>query len=61
MKQVSQLIKGISRVPQKLLKCFDGTVILTCFVLQSAQVFPVIFILFLNDLEFVKRSFESSV
>ena len=45
----SQLINGISRVLQKLLKYFNGTIISTSFVLPAAGVFPVIFILDLND------------
>ena len=50
---ISQLIKYISRVIQKLLKYFNGNVILTFFVLPSVVDFPVILILDLNDLEFV--------
>ena len=49
MRLISQLIKGISRVLQKLLKYFDYTTILTSFVLLAARVFPVIFSLDLND------------
>ena len=49
MRLISQLIKGISRVLQKLLKYFDYTAILTSFVLLAAGVFPVIFSLDLND------------
>ena len=45
----SQLISGISRVLQKLLKYFNGTIISTSFVLPAARVFPVVFILDLND------------
>ena len=56
MRLISQLIKGISRVLQKLLKYFNGTIISTSFVLPSAGVFPIIFILDLNDLEAVKLS-----
>ena len=48
----SQLIKRISRVLQKLLKYFHGTIISTSFVFPSAGVYPVIFILDLNDSEF---------
>ena len=55
----SQLIKGISRVLQKLLKYFNGTIISTSFSLPLLGVFPVIFILDLNDLEFAKLSFGS--
>ena len=42
----SQLINDISRVLQKLLKCFNGTIISTSFVLPLS-VFPIIFTLFL--------------
>ena len=42
---ISQLINGISRILQKWLKYFNGTIILTSFVLPAAGVFPVIFIL----------------
>ena len=42
----SQLINDISRVLQKLLKCFNGAVISTSFVSPLA-VFPIIFTLFL--------------
>ena len=47
MRLISQLIKGISRVLQKLLKYFRGTIISTCFVPPPA-VLPVIFCLNLN-------------
>ena len=53
----SHFINGISRVLQKLLNCFDGTIILTHFVLPAAGVFPVIFTLDLNDSVFAKLSF----
>ena len=46
---VSQLIKGISRVLQKLLRYFNGTVISTFFV-TLAPAAPVIFRLYLKDL-----------
>ena len=46
---VSQLIKGISRVLQKLLRYFNGTIISTFFV-TLAPVAPVIFRLYLKDL-----------
>ena len=45
MRLISQLIGGISRVFQKFLKYFNGTIISASFVLPSAGVFPVIFIL----------------
>ena len=40
MRLVSQLIKGISRVLQKLLKYFNGTAISTSFALSAAEFFP---------------------
>ena len=49
MRLILQLIKGISRVLQKLLKYFNGIAILTFFVLPSAGFFPIILILDLND------------
>ena len=61
MRITSQLINGISRVLQKLLKYFNGTIISISFVLPSAGVFPVIFILDLNDSESVKLSFDTSL
>ena len=57
----SQLIKGISSVLQKLLKYFNGTIISTSFVLPLSGVFPVIFTLDLNDLEFARLSLGSSL
>ena len=61
MRLISKLINEISRVLQKFLKYFNGTVISTSFVLSSVKVFPVIFILDLNDSESVKLSFGSSL
>ena len=46
---ISQLIKGISRVFQKLLTYFNGTNISKIFT-QLAPVTPVIFCSYLNDL-----------
>ena len=57
----SQLINGISRVLQKILKYFNGTIISTSFVLPSAGVSPVIFTLDVNDSEPAKLSFGSSL
>ena len=54
MRLISQLISGISRVLQKLVKYFNGTAISTFFVLPSAGVFPVIFILDLKNSESAK-------
>ena len=48
MRLTSQLIKGISKVLQKLLKYFNGTIISTSFV-PSFPVRPVIFTLNLNE------------
>ena len=48
MRLISQLIKDISRVLQKLLKYFNGTTISTFFV-PPAAVLPVIFCLNLNE------------
>ena len=44
-----------------LLTYFNGTAISTSFVLPSAGIFPVIFILDLSDSEFVKSFFGSSL
>ena len=61
MRLTSQLINDISIILQKLLKFLKGTIISTFFLLQSLGVFPVIFILSLNDSESVKLSFRSSM
>ena len=61
MRLTSQLINSISRVFQKLLKYFNGTIILTSSVLPSLGVFPVIFTVDLNDLECANLSFGSSL
>ena len=50
MRLLSQLINGIPRVLQKLLKYCSGTDILTSFTLPAAGVFPVILTLDLNKL-----------
>ena len=57
----SQLISGISRVRHKLLQYFNGTIISTSFVLPAAGIFPVIFVLDLNDSDCVMVSFGSSL
>ena len=57
MRLTSQLIKGISRVLQKLPKYFTGTIISTSFSSSLLGVFPVIFVLDLNDSESAKLSF----
>ena len=61
MRLISQLINGISRVLQKLLKYFNGTAISTSFVLPAAGVFHVILILNLDDSDCATLSFESSL
>ena len=48
---ISPLINGILRVLQKLLKCFNGTIVSKTFVLPLTWVFPVICALDLNDLD----------
>ena len=47
MRLISQLINGISRFFQKLLKYFNGTIILTAFVPSSPE--PIILCLNLNE------------
>ena len=56
MRLTSQLINGISKAHQKLLKHFNGTIISTLFSLSLFGVFPVIFILDLNDSESARLS-----
>ena len=58
---ISQIINGNSRVFQKLLKYFNGTAILTSYVLPTVRVFPVILILYLNDSDCVILLFGSSL
>ena len=48
---MSQLINGISRGLQKLLKYFNGTAILSSFALLVAGGFSVILNLYLNELD----------
>ena len=57
----SQLINSISRVLQELLKYFNGTIMSTFFVFPSSEVFPVIFILDLNDSKYAKLSLGLSL
>ena len=61
MRLTSQLIKGISKVLQKLLKYFSGTAILTSFVFPTGEVLLVILILYLNDSDSARLSFGSSL
>ena len=58
---ISQLIKGIVRVLQKLLKHFTGNAISISFAFTSAGVFPVILTLKMNDSEFGIVAFGSSL
>ena len=44
----SQLLKGISRVFQKLLRYFSGNILLT-LIIPSSLFWPVIFVLKLNE------------
>ena len=46
---ISQLIKGISRFLQKLLRYFNGTIISTFFMSPSSLVVPIIFYLKLSE------------
>ena len=48
MRLISQLINGISRVLQKFLKYFNGSIICTTFV-PSSPVEPIIFYLNVNE------------
>ena len=50
---MSQLIKGKSKLFQKLLKYFNGTTISVSNVLLSAGVLPIIFVFYLKDLHVV--------
>ena len=56
---ISQLGNSISRFFQKIIKYFNGTAILTCFVFPAAGVFPVIIFLYWNNSDFVMLSFGS--
>ena len=52
----SQLIDGIFKVLQKLLKFFNDIVVLTLFLASLPGVLPVIFVLYLKDSESVTGS-----
>ena len=56
MRLISQLVKDISIVLQKLLKYFNGTAILTFFILFSSGDFPVIFCLSLSKTQLPEKS-----
>ena len=66
VRDTSQLISGVFNVLQKLLKCFNGTIISILFLVFLSpysmfssfscfafNVFPVILLLYLKNLEFV--------
>ena len=53
LRLISQFIVDISRVLQKLLKYFNGTAVLTSFVLPLSVFLYIIFTLDSNDSEFV--------
>ena len=53
LRLISQFIEDISRVLQKLLKYFNGTAILTSFVLPLSVFLSIIITLDRNDSEFV--------
>ena len=58
---VSQLINGIFKAPQKLLKCFSG-ITTFAFVNESLSsgVFPTMFVLYLKDSELEERGLLDS-
>ena len=58
---ISQLIKSILRFLQKFLNYFNGTTILTSFVLPSLGDFPVMFSSDLNDAESAEIALGSSL
>ena len=61
MRLISQLNKYISRALQNYSIILMVPVISTFFLLPSLGVFPVIFILDLNDSEYAKLAFGSSL
>ena len=61
MRLISQLTNDITGFLQKLLKFFNGTATSISFVLPSAGVFHVVFILDINYSESVKVLWGSSV
>ena len=61
MRLISQWIKGISRVFQKLLKYFNGTAILTTFALPFLGLFSVTFTWDMHESKSIKVSLGSSL
>ena len=59
MSLISQLINGVSRALQKLLRYFNGTLISTCFV--PFPVWPVMFCLNLNEAQLLSVSGNSTI
>ena len=60
MRLILQLISGISRLIQKLLKYFNGTAISTSFTFPLFGLFPLISVLNLNYSESVIIEYGSS-
>ena len=59
---ISQLIKGISKVLQKLFRCFNGTIVLTFFIPLLPAIFSVTLsasVIELTTLKSVIASLES--
>ena len=61
MRLILQLINGISKVLQNLLKYFNGIDILTSFTLSAAGFFLITLILDLNDLLFSNTAVDLSL
>ena len=61
MRLILKLISSTSRVPQKLLKYFNGTAISTSLILPTAGILPLILALDLNDSESGITACDSSL
>ena len=61
MRLVYQLIKGIWRILQKLLKCLNGTAISTSFVLPTSEVFLVALISDLTESEYALAVLSAAI
>ena len=57
---ISQLLNDISKVLQKLMKYFNGTIILIFFV-PSFSVLPIIFVLNLNEALLLSSGGKSAI
>ena len=53
----SKCIRDISDILQKLLRYFNGTSVMTCFILLAGGLIPLIPFLNGNDVEFAKLAF----